>query len=319
MQPKDIRWSEDARYGYAVGRVRSLETSLLDTAGYERLIRAPSTAVLVEQLRATAYERVLQGAAGLERSFDDAADENMALLRELAVESWLVRLAELPGQTRRLKSELKRRFIAGPFDWQTAVGNWESALQPPHAVFSLLDAGRPEEIDYLMDNLGQLAALDMARESSFFCRYLSLRADATNFLTWARTTTATSLDAAAPRPRELSPYLPGGTTGQAVFHVDAGADWESVARRTLQPWLVPVAAAGQRYYEQRGSLLHLERLLREAGLSLIRRSRYTAFGHEPLLAFYYLRDNEIGNLRRLAAAKAAGVDDETCRELVAYA
>ena len=67
------------------------------------------------------------------------------------------------------------------------------------------------------------------------------------------------------------------------------------------------------------SALYLERIARETMLRYLQRARYATFGHEPLVCYYLFRVNELTNLRQLSAAKAAGLEESICRELVAYA
>jgi vacuolar-type H+-ATPase subunit C/Vma6 len=63
----------------------------------------------------------------------------------------------------------------------------------------------------------------------------------------------------------------------------------------------------------------MERLGRELELRYLRQTRYATFGHEPLVTFHMMQQNELRNLRQLHAAKVAGLAPEVVQELVAYA
>jgi len=65
------------------------------------------------------------------------------------------------------------------------------------------------------------------------------------------------------------------------------------------------------------STLRLERLGRELELGLLARARLIPFGFEPLVGYYLCREHEIGNLRRLDAAKRTGQGEAVCTEVVA--
>jgi hypothetical protein len=75
---------------------------------------------------------------------------------------------------------------------------------------------------------------------------------------------------------------------------------------------------GRTEVAERHSFVRLERLGRESELRYLRQTRYATFGHEPLVAFFLLRENELRNLRLLHAAKLAGRADEETQDLVAY-
>ncbi|MEO0069391.1 MAG: V-type ATPase subunit, partial [candidate division WOR-3 bacterium] len=55
ISAKAIRWSESQQYGFVTGRVRALETLLLDRVMYERLIRAEGVEEFVALLNTTRY------------------------------------------------------------------------------------------------------------------------------------------------------------------------------------------------------------------------------------------------------------------------
>lgn len=76
--------------------------------------------------------------------------------------------------------------------------------------------------------------------------------------------------------------------------------------------------AGIRALTNRASFLPMEKTARLLLLDYINRARYVALGSEPLLRFFFLRENELTNLRQLSAAKIAGWGVRECQEVVVY-
>ena len=72
----------DRDFAYAVGRIRMLETKLLPTAFFERLLKAASMPEALGLLEETAYS--LAGTRDYEAAFEDELFQVYQLLRELA-------------------------------------------------------------------------------------------------------------------------------------------------------------------------------------------------------------------------------------------
>jgi vacuolar-type H+-ATPase subunit C/Vma6 len=63
----------------------------------------------------------------------------------------------------------------------------------------------------------------------------------------------------------------------------------------------------------------MEKLGREMELAYLRGARHAVFGHEPVVAFHLLWENEIRNVRGLCAGKRAGLAEADLRDFIAYA
>ena len=89
------RLSENPEYGFAVGRVRALETDLLERARYERLVWSPGVREFAAALAETAYSRFLEGgAADVPQALDKTTAENVAFLAQYALNRWLLDLRD---------------------------------------------------------------------------------------------------------------------------------------------------------------------------------------------------------------------------------
>jgi len=329
-----VELSEDPEYGFAVGRVRALETALLDRARYERFVRARDAAAFVAALTETAYAKFLEGKApDVPQAFDDASSENIAFLCFYALDEWLLRLFRLPGVFRRLKTSLKEALLRGEADVEIPDG-FEGkpegsivAALVAEATASFAKEKDPAAVDVVADRLMQEMQLRTASPSGFVVGYLQLHADLENL----RTLTRVKAGKAGPggerngRAEMQAAFMPGGTLALDDLVAALPEPWSAVAETLAK---APPYGSGdeafREYLEQGGSavagkrsFVRLERLGREMELRYLRQTRYATFGYEPLVTFFLVSENELRNLRLLYAAKLAGLTDEETRELVA--
>jgi V/A-type H+-transporting ATPase subunit C len=327
-----VRLSEDPKYGFAVGRVRALEPALMDRPRYERFIRARSSEEFVAALAETAYARFLEGGvAGVARAFDSAAEENAAFLSAYALDDWLLHLSSLPRAFRRLKTGLKDALSQGKTDVSApsefeAIGH-KSRVDKAVAEAIEAYAGKrsPAAVDMAIDRLMQEVELQVASHSEFMVGYLGLHADTENLRTLVRLKAKKGGDKDPAGEMEAA-FLKGGTLTLASLLAALPQPWPVVVETLAK---APPYGAGSEafrdYLEQgraavtdRRSFIRMERLGREAELRYLRQTRYATFGHEPLVTFFFLHENEMRNLRLLYAAKLAGLTVDKAQDLVAY-
>lgn len=327
-----VRLSEDPKYGFAIGRVRALEPALLDRPRYERFVRARGSDEFAAVLAETAYARFLEGgAAGVTHAFDSAARENAAFLSDYALDDWLLHSFSLSGAFRRLKTHLKEALaqdqtdVSIPDEFE-ATGQKSIVGKVVAETVAVFAKNRnPAAVDMAIDRLEQEVELRVAGPSEFMIGYLGLHADTENLRTLVRFK-AMEGGAKAPVEEMEAAFLKGGTLTLASLLTALPLPWPEVVELLAK---APPFGAGSEafhdYLEQgrtavtdRRSFTRMERLGREAELRYVRQTRYSTFGHEPLVAFFLLRDNELRNLRLLYAAKLAGLAVEEAQDLVAY-
>jgi V/A-type H+/Na+-transporting ATPase subunit C len=326
-----VRLSENPEYGFAIGRVRALEPSLMDRARYERFVRARGDEEFAAALAETIYARFLDArAAGVSGALDKASEENGAFFSQYAQEDWLLNLSRLPAVLRSLKANLKDAAAHGSKN--TAVPAGLTATQQAvvvgfiTAALSAFEESRdPSVLDAGADRLLQELQLQAAETSEFVLAYLGLHADLENIRTLLRIK-APAGSQPDRRPWLEGTFLPGGAL--ALKDMLASLD-EPLATAVDRFSKNPPGGCGsdafRDYLEQgsaavtgRRSFVRVERLGREMELRFLRRTRYETFGYEPLLAFFLLRENELRNLRLLYAATLAGLPDEETRDLIAH-
>jgi len=327
-----VRLNEDPKYGFVIGRVRALEPALLDRPRYERLVRARGGEEFAGALAETAYGRFLEGgAAGVSRALEDAARDNSDFFSAHALDEWLVLLLSLPPAFRSLKTALKTALLQGKSD-VAPVKELEALPEGPliarvvrDAVESFSTNRDPAAVDAALDRLLQRIVLRVASASEFVAGYFGLHADVENLRTLVRLKAREEANQ-APAGEMQAAFLDGGRLTLAILQAALPQPWDAVLDLLAK---APPHGAGSdefhEYIEQgraalagRRSFVRLERLGREAELRYLRQTRYATFGHEPLVTYFLLRENELRNLRLVYAAKLAGRAVEETQDLVAY-
>jgi len=325
--------SEEPKYGFAIGRIRALEPALMDRACYERFVRARNREEFVAVLAETPYGRFLEGGtAGVGLAFERAAEENLAFFSEYALDDWLVRLFTLPAAFRVLKTALKSTLSQGgtdvtvPRELATAEQKTLFDKEVARIVKASAKSRNPAEVDAAVDRLMQEVELQVASPSEFVVGYLGLHADTENLRTLARLKTSADGGETAAGEMEAA-FLRGGTLTLAGLAAALPEPWPAVVEMLAKAPPYGTGSEAFREYLERGqaavadhrSFTRMERLGREMELRFLRQTRYATFGHEPLVTYFLLRENELRNLRQLYAAKLAGLADEETQEMVAYA
>lgn len=374
--------SDDTRYGFAIGRVRALETRLLDRQQYDRLVRARDAAEFRSLLADTDYLR----AAGAETRtpepqrpgtgpggdgqdaelaglFAAARNRNFAFFTRYCRDEWVLDIFRVRADAHNLKLAAKSA-LAGMPDADSGrldFGRWDrdriSALvearartKPERYRAAIAEARArwetgpdPGLLDAVIDRAAAAETAEMARDNRFLAGYFARAADIQNLRALVRLKLL-----GEDRAGLEAVLLPGGTLGPDRFLRLLSEDWDRIAAafrvgeygRLMEQGIAGVTGgasgpgsraegaekgrenslpSGGTPARSAGSLLRFERLGRELELAWLARARYLTFGFEPLVSYYLFRENEVFNLQRLAVAKAAGMSEADCAELVAYA
>ncbi|MBN2465220.1 V-type ATPase subunit [candidate division WOR-3 bacterium] len=326
------RLSEDSKYGFAIGRVRALEPTLMDRPRYERFVRARGGDEFAAALAETAYGRFLEGgAAGVPEALGGAARDNSDFFSAYALDGWLTRLFSLPTAFRRLKAAAKEALSQGKGDAELPqeIRDLPEGRQVAKVVADTIQTFSqerdPAAVDAALDRLQQQAELRVASASQFVTGYFGLHADIENLRTVVRLKAREGADKDLAGEMEAA-FLEGGTLTLATLLAALPQPWEAMLE--LLAKAPPLGAGSEKfraYLEQgraaltsRRSFARMERIGREAELRYLRQTRYATFGYEPLVTFFLLRENEVRNLRLIYAAKLAGRAIEETQDLVAY-
>jgi len=315
---------DDIKYGFAVGRVRVLQSKLLSRSVYERLIDAPGLAEQLRVLSETGYGRYLEQARTaeeVERALEDSlGDLYSEFLLEAGLPEPVVRFFRLPYDYRNLRAALKARVLGVPAPVLSTLGTLEPAVfsgagdalpDEMAALFTQWDEAEEQpslwEIETAVDRaLFEALAREAKRSRVAFLRELmTLRIDLANIRVLLRAN-AKSLSPSAVLPA----LIDGGTDRLRDLVVEVGS---TDAAELAEAIVATRAVSGLTARD----LLDLERYdLVAAGLEAERMAsaRMAPNGPEPVLAYVLAREAEVAALRTVLVGRMVGLDRETVRE-----
>lgn len=326
--------AEDARYAYAVGRIRALETKLLDRQRFDRMLDAQSADEALHVLQdtdygvhmgelkgASEYERVL--AAERRVAFDlfeklclDKPARSMyfsrfdfhnikVLLKARATEQDFSGLLSSQGEFDH--SEMMEIFSEESFE-KLPQHLGEAALQGMEAFQS---SDSPRLLDIAVDDLEHEYRLNLAYQLSndFLIGLLRLKADIHNILTLYRTKwlgedfrlfeTAT---------------LSGGFLEKERLRHAFQEPWEGMpARFAVTPYIEIIEAGGSDVVAN-GSFSKLEKAADDYLMGYLRLTKMVTFGIEPLYTYLLVKENEVKSIRMVMVGKLYGIPGQMIRE-----
>lgn len=327
---EEIRLTRDAmRYGFAVGKIRVLETRVVDRAALERLLDADSFAEQKRLLSDTPYGRFLE---------DAETPEEVEHGLDRALQSWFdfLRVAELPDEVARffrvpydfdnLRAAAKARLLDVPLDGllsghgSVPVEAFSRSLTDLPAPLGETAVRLPDAdpgtgaspaallaVDDAVDAalFAELLRLAKASRSRFLMDYTRLRIDLANVRTLLRAArSALSADRIA---RSL---VPGGAIPLTVLNRLAGASPDDVVAAAARPELRGLPA------EDLSDLQVFDVTVGSLALAAVERGRKGPIGPEPVIAYVLARVDEVSTLRVLLLGRLAGTDRETLRTRV---
>lgn len=319
--------ADSVRYGFAVGKVRALETRIFGRATYERLLDAPTLHDQLRVLSDTHYGRFLEGARtarDVERGLDQALDGFYGFLEDARLPSAVVRFFRLRHDYANLKALLKARALdVGVDDMLSTLGTvpaerFEEAggalPEPLAALYARLSAEEPSAaaasdlttVDFAVDRAAFKELLEAAHESGsdFLVGLARLQIDVAN-LKAALRARLRGLPAAQLQPMLLSG---GGIRPDRIMkaYVRPAAEIAEVALGL--PLLREVGVAEFADPER------LDVVGDDIIVRYLRAARLVAVGAEPVIAYVMAREAEVVALRILLVGRLAGVRSDALRD-----
>jgi len=320
--------SEDVRYAFAVGRVRSREARMLTRAQFDRLIDVRSESQIVSALADTPYGEVR--AEDVDTMLSRAEIEEEAFFARYLEQEPIFEFFRAPLLISNLKFALRRHYGAGITD-----EFFISEGSPGIEEFSKLLEGETNEVpDWLAEPAGEVitanyeelnpASIDLildralverqyrlSKGYSFLRALLVLQVDFTNLLAFLR------LKVSEEEWEEfLGYFLPYGTVALDRFKGwwDAGKEaWASEI-----PALDSYKNLSEGLRELPDSFLLLERQMKEREIEFLLTAHRLTFGYEPLTGYALVKREERRNVRRVAAGLRYNLEAETVRKSIAW-
>lgn len=324
----------DARYAYAVGRIRALETKLLDRQRFDRMLEAPSADEALRVLQDTDYGihmGELKDASEYERVL--AAERKVAfdLFQKLCLDGPASSTYFCRFDFHNIKVLLKARAAEQDFsDLLSPQGEFdqtemmeifseesfarlpqhlgEAALQGMEAFQS---SGSPRLLDIAVDQSEHEYRLDLAHQLSneFLLNLLRLRADIHNILTLYRTKWLSE-------DYKLfeTAILSGGFLEKERLKQAFQEPWEGIpARFAVTPYIEIIEAGGSDVVTK-GSFSRLEKADDDYLMGYLRLTKTVTFGIEPLYTYLLVKENEVRSIRMVMVGKLYGIPGQMIRE-----
>jgi V/A-type H+-transporting ATPase subunit C len=320
--------SEDVRYAFAVGRVRSREARMLTRAQFDRLVDARTENQIVSSLADTPYGEVR--AEDVDTMLSRAEIEEEAFFARYLEQESIFEFFRAPLLISNLKSALRRyygaqiaddffisegspsadeftRFIEGE---ASEVPDWlaEPAGQVIAANYEELD---PASIDLILDRALVERQHQLSKGYSFLRALLALQVDFTNLLAFLRLKVA---------EEEWEGFgkalLPYGSVG-----IDRFKTWWELGKESWVNQIPQVDAyknLSEGLRELPRSFILLERQMKERELGFLLSARYLTFGYEPLTGYALVKREERRNVRRVVTGLRYDLEAETVRNSIAW-
>lgn len=343
-----IRAARDSiRYGFAVGRVRVLETKVFGAATFERLVDAPDFAEQLRILSDTVYGRYLahaQTADDVERGLDEALDDFYGFLDGSNLPPSVVRSFRVRYDFQNLKGALKADLLGVP-PTEMLVGLGTIAVEE----FALPLEDLPEPLGSLAEEIAEREAGEESRRARLSSASVG---EASGGAARAREDELVSIDATVDRAmfvelarlakESRSRFLRGlvrleidianvkallrarlsdlAFDRAREFMVEGG----SISAKELEElYSMPFVESGERLASlpalrgmQAGELSSPERLDVIADnivVAYLREARQVTIGAEPVIAYVMGRQAEVRAVRTLLMGKLAELDESVLR------
>lgn len=328
-------FKEDVRYGYACGRIRVLETKLLNRSAVMRLVETESAQEVLRVLSEYGYSSSVSEISEPE-DFESALLKELGrtydLIDELSFDPQLTQIFRLKWDFYNLKVLLKAYFQKQrlldieliPLG-SVPVDNLKLSLDPdvdkekllPRELSDAIDQvvsqyeanPNPQVIDLIIDGLLHELSYQRASENQFLQGYLKAFADLTNIRTFVRIKMMNE----GIRLLDLA-LLPFGELDKQLFlrrFDDSIESWVMSLSNTPYEALV---SEGFRRWAEDHSLSLFEKLSDNYLINYLKIAQYVIFGVEPLIAYGFAKENEIKLIRMIMIGKLNQLPTDTIIE-----
>lgn len=319
--------SESIRYGFAVGKVRVLETRVFGDATYERLVDAPTFDEQRRILSDTAYGSFLEGvstADDVEAGLEGALDEIYRFLVTASLPEPVVRFFRVRYDFANLRAVLKARLLGvstedllvdlGTIDVDTITG--PASGLPEHLrvlaeEFSVDTSDddsvsiTPEDIDSAVERalFAEIRATAKASGSRFLRDLAELEIDVANAKTAIR-----ARRRSMPLADLAGLLVKGGTLKVGAIEEAYTLPFDEFVETLARvPRLKGVPS------EDLADPARLDVVTDNLGVRFLRSGRAVPVGPEPVIAYVLAREAEVRAVRTVLIGKLAGLSSDALR------
>lgn len=322
------------RYAYAVGRIRAMETRLLDRGKIERMVEAKSAEEALKVLGESEYGEYLAD-LGSVHQFEKMLDAELRRiyleLRKISPDTELVGLFAKKFDYHNLKVLIKANKLGEKRDELLvpdvgnislnelirAVSDDDYSNLPPRmrqAAEKLSEQFRLEADPQLVDLLLDRAMYDEIKEavntmnSPFLKGYFTNLVDLLNIKTYLRVRRTN-------RPKDFleQALLPKGDVDMTKL-VQLAEPLEVLVDRLMFSRYAQVVEEGIQTYQKTDTLTRYEKLADDHLIKYAKQAKYVTFGPEPIVGYLLAKENEIKMIRIIMVGKINQLPTEEIKE-----
>jgi len=324
---------QDTNYAEAIGYLRVLEKRILTKAQIERVVDASDFQEAIKLLsqnssydfsslkRSLDYEPVLN--AHLKETYD--------LLYKISPISELVDVLAAKYDYHNVKVLLKAKYLNKDMDYllsdvsristdtvkKAVLLNEEKEI--PEHIIAAVKAGEqafeasndPQMLDIAVDKEMFAHMLRLSNEigSEYISDYTGSLIDFYNLKTLIR---VKEMQKGLRFLRDV--LVPGGLTDVSLFIENYDKSFDTIAGNVFYKYFGDMVKKSLEIYERTHNFSALEKMTDNYIMELAKKSKYIAFGPEPVFAYILSKENEMRQVRILLTCKSNAIDSAVLRE-----
>lgn len=325
----------DTIYAYAVGRIRALETRLLDRSRFERMIDSSSVEEALKVLAESDYANAVSELGNV-HDFESILIEELKntfnTIKNISPRPELIAIMVLRYDIHNLKVLFKARYLGVKSNLLIPIGSLDIArlefavseedyrdlpglLRRAAEKISedFLVNRDPQVIDLMLDQVlfEQLFAAARDEGSTFLEGMFVRQIDLINLKSLIRIKRM-GLD----REFFKKALLPHGSIPVDRLSTSLDEPLENLITALAMSDYANLVGEGVREWLEKGSASLLEKLSDDYITSYLKQAKWMPFGYEPLVGYLWAKEIEIKNIRLVLVGKINRLPAEAIRERI---
>jgi vacuolar-type H+-ATPase subunit C/Vma6 len=311
---KEIKFSEDSRYAFVAGRIKSKEKELLKKEDWENLLNKEDEKDFLNYLKNTAYQKFED--KEIPKIFFNAEIENYKFFKEYILDDWVLSAVLFDYDLHNIKLYLKGEILKKDFSlyfscfsaipinilkniWQIKIERGYLKEIKEILKSALLFFEKEKNLtllEFFLDkNLFSLI-YQYAQKGDFLRVYFQEKSTQKNILFLLRVKRK-GIDLGK---KDLTFYLLPFSYFDADFYYQIlSLEFLKISELFKASDYYPIVKEGIAEYFRTGDFIFLETAFKKRLLSLTSLTKYLIFGYELLCAYYWLKESEIDNLKKI--------------------
>lgn len=326
MLPPKVEIQKDPNFTFAVGKIRVLESRLLEPSTWFQLADSQTLEEMESILNTTQYGRRVS-VLNFDESLDKEEITTLYRLKNLVRDHRFLLPFFLRRDFHNLKLLAKSKFTKVETEWskeglikeeiisKAIIENDILSLPKTYQDFLNEAWGVYEKtnqwqiIDFLLDKKLYGEIFRVAEGLPFLSQFFKIETDLLNIKNLIR-----CKKEAANVELFVQLFVDGGLLGRGLFIEMYEETIEKLSEKLkFTPYYI-LSKEGIPYLKDTGRFYKIEKGCYSILLDFLSHARYTAFGYEPLLRYLFLKINELRNLRTVFVSKLHAVQPKETKE-----